>query len=94
MFTERRLRRISQELVAAREELRVTDEQAAHFAEIADETRLRSIVSDAPMDRIDDSEAQQTSTAMRRHREDLLKRIQKLEADQDELLDKLSAGKR
>ncbi|HTN99224.1 MAG TPA: hypothetical protein VL068_01010, partial [Microthrixaceae bacterium] len=82
MFTERRLRRISRELVAAREDLRITDEQALHFTEIADDTRIRSIVSDSPQDRVDHDEAEQTSTSMARHRADLVVRIQKLEHEQ------------
>lgn len=94
MFIERRLRRISRELAVAREDLRVTDEQALHFSEIADDTRIRSIVSDSPQDRVDNVEAQQTSTSMGRHRADLVARIQKLEQDQDELLDQLAAKRR
>ncbi|MGB3413015.1 MAG: hypothetical protein WBA45_17690 [Microthrixaceae bacterium] len=94
MFIERRLRRISRELVEAREDLRVTDEQALHFSEIADDTRLRSIVSDSPQDRVDNVDAQQTSASMSRHREDLVARIRKLETDQDELLDQLAAKRR
>ncbi len=94
MFIERRLRRISRELVEAREDLRVTDEQALHFSEIADDTRLRSIVSDSPQDRVDNVDAQQTSASMSRHRDDLVTRIRKLEQDQDELLDQLAAKRR
>ncbi|MGB6058209.1 MAG: hypothetical protein WBF71_08075 [Microthrixaceae bacterium] len=94
MFIERRLRRISRELVEAREDLRVTDEQALHFSEIADDTRLRSIVSDSPQDRVDNVDAQQTSASMSRHRDELVTRIRKLEQDQDELLDQLAAKRR
>lgn len=94
MFIERRLRRISRELVAAREELRLADEHTTHFEEIAEDTRLRSIVSESPLDRVDDFEAQQTSSAMGRSRSSLVSRIQKLEQTQDELLDQLAAKKR
>ncbi len=46
---ERRLTDLSKELAAAREELRVLDEQIAHFADSADDARLRALVSETPL---------------------------------------------
>ena len=92
-LTERRLRGISRRLVAAREELRVADEQLRHLADDADDARLRSIVSQSPADAAERREAEGDAGAMRRHRDDLQRRIADLEARQDALLDEMSAGR-
>ncbi|MCP4436895.1 MAG: hypothetical protein GY812_15550 [Actinomycetia bacterium] len=90
MSTERRLRSIGRRLKKLREELRVADEQLAHFAEVSDDTRIRSLVSETPLADQDHRDAERTTNAMQRHRGDLSAEIERLEAEQDELLDRLS----
>ncbi len=86
---ERRLSEISQRLARTRDELQVADEQLAFFADAADETRLRALVSETPLADRDHHEAQRHADAMARARADVLATIQELERSRDELLDKM-----
>ena len=78
-------------LRARRDDLRVADEQLAHFAGIAEETRLRSMVSETPTADREHRDAQRHADAMAAHREELAAEIARLEAAQDDLLDQLTA---
>ena len=93
-FVERRLRLVGRRLASLREELTITDEQLAHLADVTDDSRIRAMVSETPLADEEHREAERTSTAMARHRVDLVERIAALEAEQDELLDTLSAARR
>lgn len=77
---------------AVARELAVADEQLAHFADEADEARLRALVSETPLAEQEHHEAQRHAEAMRRHRDDLLTEVRQLEASQDDLLDRLVAA--
>ena len=94
MLVERRLRSVSRRLSALRDELRLADEQLLHFEEMSDDSRIRALVSETPQADQDHREAERTTTAMERHRADLRAEIERLEAEQDELLDRLSARRR
>lgn len=83
------MRNVGKRLKKLREELRVADEQALHFAEVSDDTRIRSLVSETPLADQEHREAQRTTDAMERHRNDLRQEIAQLEAEQDDLLDRL-----
>lgn len=78
-------------LAELREELRVADEQVTHFADVSDDTRIRSLVSETPLADQEHREAQRTTNAMERHRQDLRDQIARLEIEQDELLDRLNS---
>lgn len=86
---ERRLRDISSQLRALREDLRVTDEQLLQLESEADDARLRALVSETPLADREHRQAARHAEALRRHRGDLAARIARLEADQDALLDRL-----
>jgi hypothetical protein len=88
---ERRLSEIGSRLRELRQELVLSDEQLAHLADQADEARLRALVSETPIAGQEHREAQRHSDAMARHRDDVRAEIARLEATQDELLDRLSA---
>jgi hypothetical protein len=88
---ERRLVTLGDRLKALRSELGVADEQLQHFAEVADETRLRALVSETPLADHEHQEAERHATAMRRHRDEIAVEIGQLERRQDELLDELLA---
>jgi hypothetical protein len=90
--TTRRLRRTSERLVSLRDELRVIDEQRSQLADEADDTELRSMVSDSPMARMEAREAAGHAEAHARARAKVLAEIARLEAQQDQLLDRLNAG--
>ena len=72
-------------------ELSVAAEQLAHLEDEADDARMRALVSETPLAEQDKREAQRHAAAMRRHRDDLLEEIRRLEASQDALLDRLPA---
>jgi chromosome segregation ATPase len=88
---ERRLRALGRRLSSLREELRLADEQLAHFADLTDDSRIRAMVSETPLADEEHREAERTSSAMARHRSDLVRSIERLEKEQDDLLDRLSS---
>ncbi len=88
---DRRLTGVSGRLRALREELRVIDEQLAHLADEADDSRIRSLVSETPIADVEFRDARRHADAMAAHRRDLLDSIAQLERRQDELLDQLTA---
>lgn len=86
---ERRLTEVGAQLKSLREELVVADEQLAHLAEVADDARLRSLVSETPVADREHRDAARHAEAMRRHRADVAAEIARLETAQDDLLDRL-----
>lgn len=87
---ERRLSEVAAQLKGLRRELAVTDEQLAQLADEADDARLRSLLSETPIAEREHREAARHAEAMSRHRTDVLASIERLEAQQDELLDRLN----
>jgi chromosome segregation ATPase len=90
-LVERRLSEVSTRLRALRAELAVSDEQLAVLADAADDARLRALVSETPVAGREHHEAQRHADAMARHRAELAEEVARLEATQDELLDRLTA---
>lgn len=88
-LVERRLIELGDRLKTLRVDLRVADEQLAQLAEEAEESRLRSLVSETPLAERDYREAQRHADAMQRHRLEVSAEITRLEGAQDELLDRL-----
>jgi hypothetical protein len=91
---ERRLTEVGDRLRALREELRVVDEQLAVLADAADDTGIRALVSETPLAAREHREAQRHADAMRRQRAEVLAEVGRLEAAQDDLLDRLVAETR
>ncbi len=89
---ERRLRDVSDRLKAVARDLAVAEEQLTHFADDADEARLRALVSETPGSDQLHRDAQRHAEAMRRHRDDLWDELRRLEVSQDDLLDRLVAA--
>jgi transcriptional regulator with XRE-family HTH domain len=90
-LVERRLSEVGARLRQLREDLQISEEQLAHLAEVADDARLRSLVSETPIADREHHDAQRHAEAMQRHRTELLEGIARLEQTQDELLDRLMA---
>lgn len=88
---ERRLTDVAGRLASLRRELVVTDEQLAHLAGEADDTRLRALVSETPLADSEHRDARRHADAMARHQAEVRARIEALERQQDELLDRLVA---
>jgi uncharacterized coiled-coil DUF342 family protein len=88
---ERRLRSNSQRLHALREELGISDEQMVQLGEEAEDARLRALVSETSLAQRDAVEAERHASALSRRRAEVQAEIERLERDQDELLDQLSS---
>lgn len=86
---ERRLSEVATRLTELRRDLAVADEQLAVLDDMADDARLRSLVSETPLAGQDRRDTQRHADAMRRHRAELVDEIAQLEATQDELLDRM-----
>lgn len=91
---ERRLTEVHARLVRARQELAVLDEQQAFFADLADDARLRALVSETPLAEQEHREAEKHADAMARSRAAVLATIAELEAAEGELLDRLAVESR
>jgi hypothetical protein len=87
---ERRLRDVSAQLQGLRRELALTDEQLTQLSDEADDARLRSLVSETPIAEREHREAARHAEAMGRHRTDVVASIERLEQQQDDLLDRLN----
>ena len=88
-LVEQRLIEVSSRLKKLQQELGIADEQLAHFTHEAEDARIRSLVSETPVAEREHREANRHAVAMRRHRDDVVAEIARLEATQNELLDRL-----
>ncbi|HXW38607.1 MAG TPA: hypothetical protein VEJ44_02850, partial [Acidimicrobiales bacterium] len=86
---QRRLSDAHEQLVRARGQLAVLDEQLVAVREIADDSRLRALVAETPLASKDHDEARRQAVVMERSRQALVDRIAELERRQNELLDRL-----
>ena len=89
---ERRLTEVGARLRALREEIAVADEQLLYLDEAADDARLRALVSETPLSGREHQEAARHAEAMRSHRSKVSEQIERLERDQDDLLDRLMSA--
>jgi hypothetical protein len=86
---ERSLTDVHGRLTKARQELGVLDEQLVVFNDIADDLRLRSLVSETPLAVHEHSDAQRHLDAALRARAALIETVAELERRQDELIEQL-----
>jgi hypothetical protein len=89
---ERKLRGVSEQLRVLRDDLSVSDEQLVQLADEADDARLRALVSETPLAEKEHRKASRHVERLRKHRERIAARIAALDAEQDALLDRLSAS--
>ena len=89
---ERRLSDAHAQLVRARAELAVLEEQILVVNEIADDTRIRALVAETPVAAKEHDEASRHASVMLQTRDSLVNRITELEQRQDELIDRLVIG--
>ena len=90
---ERRLSQNAVRLKSLRTELAQIDEQLAVFADDADDSAIRALVSETPGAAYEANDARKHADAMSRHRQHVIDTIVELERKQDELLDKLTANR-
>lgn len=88
---ERRLKDVSKRLGSLRDDLRIADEQLMQLADEAEDARLRALVSETPLAEREHKNAERHAHKMRSHREAVQSKIARLEVQQDELLDKMTA---
>lgn len=88
---ERRLIENGARLKELREELRVSDEQFGQLESEAEDARLRALVSETPIADREHRDAARHAEAMDRHRQQVRAEIAELEAQQDQLLDEMTA---
>ena len=91
---EKKLTSISNELRSLREELGIVEEQLIQVSDEAEDCRLRALVSETPLAAEEQRETAKAVAAVKRDQESKLKRLQKLEKKQDELLDQLTSSSR
>jgi len=89
---ERRLRDNSRRLQLLREELGITAEQMTQLGEEAEDARIRAMVSETAQAQREHSDAERHAAALSRHRAEVEAEIERLEQDQDRLLDQLGGG--
>ena len=90
-LVERRLREVAKRLRSLRDELAVTDEQGGQLSDEAADNQLRALVSETPLADHEFREAQRHADAWARRRAEIVETIRRLEARQDELLDRLGS---
>lgn len=90
---EQKLTAISKELRTLREELGVIEEQLIQVSDEAEDSRLRALVSETPLAAEEQRESAKAVAAIKRDRDGKLKRMQKLERKQDDLLDRLTEAR-
>ncbi|HEV2685314.1 MAG TPA: hypothetical protein VGW79_01615 [Actinomycetota bacterium] len=96
MDIAQRLRALSAEIATLQTEIGILEEQIAFQTEIADDARIRALVSETPLADRESQEASGDLARMVRTRADALKRLEQLRADQDGLLERMldERGKR
>ena len=86
------LKKTSARLRSLRAELAVIDEQRLQLVDEADDLDTRALVSDSPLARSEAREASGHAAAINKAKAHVVAEITRLEAKQDQLLDKLSSG--
>lgn len=89
MSIEDRLRSLSAEIGAQQTELAILDEQIVFQSEVAEDARIRAVVSETPLADREAREAAGDLERLKRSREDVARRMAALRAEQDELLERL-----
>ena len=89
MNVTERLAALSAEIAEAHTELRIIEEQIAFQSEVADDARIRALVSETPLADRESNEATDDLQRMIRSREEARRRVEELRAEQDSLLERL-----
>ncbi len=79
---------VADRLKRLRADMEVAEEQCLHFEELADDARLRALVSETPAAERQHRDAARQAETMARHRARLEEEIRSLEEQQDDLLDR------
>ena len=88
MKAQERLAVLSAEIAEARTSLRIVEEQLAFVEEVAEDARIRALVSETPLADREYREAREDLERMRRSHAEAVERIEELRAEQDRLLER------
>ncbi len=89
---ERRLRTLTDGVRRALDELRQIDAELEQVGEEAEQARIRALVADNAQATLDGFHAQRSADTLVSARASVEKRLARLRAQQDELLDKLGSA--
>ena len=85
-----RLSALSAEIAEERTQLAILEEQVAFQSEVADDARIRALVSETPLADRESRIATEDLQRMIRSRDDARRRLDELRAEQDALLERMS----
>jgi hypothetical protein len=81
---------LSAEITEARKAVRILDEQLAFQLDVAEDARVKALVSETPLADRDYRIARDDLERMRRSRDDEARHLEQLEQERDALLDRLA----
>lgn len=84
---DKKLADVGERLKRLREDLSIAEEQCLHFDELANDARIRALVSETPSAERQHRDAARHADTMLQHKVRLRTQIQHLEQQQDRLLD-------
>jgi TolA-binding protein len=84
-----RLREINQEIARLQTEIQILEEQVAFQQEVAEDARIRSLVSETPLADRDAAEAAGDLARLQRSRDDAKAQLDALRAETDRLLERM-----
>lgn len=91
MNVTERLAALSAEIVEEQTHLRILEEQLAFQSEVADDARIRALVSETPLADRESHIAADDLRRLERSRDDARRRLDELRAEQDALLERMLA---
>lgn len=91
MEISERLAALSGEIAEEQTQLRILEEQVTFQKEVAEEARIRALVSETPLADREAREAGDDLARLVRSRDDVLQRLAELRAEQDSLLERMLA---
>ena len=89
MNVTERLAALSAEIAEEQIQLRILDEQLLFQAEVADDARIRALVSETPLADRESHVAADDLRRLERSRDEVRRRLEELRAEQDALLERM-----
>lgn len=89
MNVTERLAALSAEIAEEQIQLRILDEQLLFQSEVADDARIRALVSETPLADRESHIASDDLRRLERSRDDARRRLEELRAEQDALLERM-----
>lgn len=84
-----RIAALNDEIATLRTEIQILEEQLAYVADVAEDARIRAVVSETPLADRESREAGEDADRTRRSLEEAKARLARIRAEQDTLLERL-----